>query len=66
MGFYYYFCSANKARIKKVKGMKVLKFGGTSVGSVDSILSVKRIVKTQQAPVIVVVREGGAIAYPFI
>lgn len=35
--------------------MKVMKFGGTSVGSVDSILSVKRIVEAQQEPVIVVV-----------
>lgn len=61
MGFYYYFCSANKARIKKVKGMKVLKFGGTSVGSVDSILSVKRIVEAQQEPVIVVVSALGGI-----
>lgn len=41
--------------------MKVLKFGGTSVGSVDSILSVKRIVEAQQEPVIVVVSALGGI-----
>jgi bifunctional aspartokinase / homoserine dehydrogenase 1 len=35
--------------------MKVLKFGGTSVGSVNGILSVKKIVEAQDAPVIVVV-----------
>ena len=41
--------------------MKVLKFGGTSVGSVDSILSVKRIVEAQKEPVIVVVSALGGI-----
>jgi len=35
--------------------MKVLKFGGTSVGSVKGILSVKKIVESQKDPVIVVV-----------
>ncbi|MFA6582195.1 MAG: bifunctional aspartate kinase/homoserine dehydrogenase I, partial [Paludibacter sp.] len=35
--------------------MKVLKFGGTSVGSVNGILSVKKIVESQKEPVIVVV-----------
>jgi len=35
--------------------MKVLKFGGTSVGSVNSILSVKKIVEAVEEPVIVVV-----------
>ena len=35
--------------------MKVLKFGGTSVGSVQGILSVKQIVEAQSEPVIVVV-----------
>lgn len=35
--------------------MKVLKFGGTSVGSVNGILSVKKIVEAQSEPVIVVV-----------
>ena len=35
--------------------MKVLKFGGTSVGSVNGILSVKKIVEAQDEPVIVVV-----------
>ena len=35
--------------------MKVLKFGGTSVGSVDSILSVKKIVEAVDEPVIIVV-----------
>lgn len=41
--------------------MKVLKFGGTSVGSVDSILSVKRIVESQKEPVVVVVSALGGI-----
>jgi aspartokinase/homoserine dehydrogenase 1 len=35
--------------------MKVLKFGGTSVGSVNGILSVKKIVEAQNEPTIVVV-----------
>lgn len=35
--------------------MKVMKFGGTSVGSVNGILNVKQIVEAQQEPVIVVV-----------
>ena len=35
--------------------MKVLKFGGTSVGSVDSVLQVKKIVETEREQVIVVV-----------
>ena len=35
--------------------MKVLKFGGTSVGSVKGILSVKKIVEAEVEPVIVVV-----------
>ena len=41
--------------------MKVLKFGGTSVGSVESILSVKRIVEAQNEPTIVVVSALGGI-----
>ena len=41
--------------------MKVLKFGGTSVGSVESILSVKKIVEAQEEPVIVVVSALGGI-----
>ena len=41
--------------------MKVLKFGGTSVGSVDSILSVKRIVEGQMEPSVVVVSALGGI-----
>ena len=35
--------------------MKVMKFGGTSVGSVQAILSVKKIVEQQSEAVIVVV-----------
>lgn len=35
--------------------MKVLKFGGTSVGSVEAILSVKKIVEEQNEPIIMVV-----------
>ncbi len=41
--------------------MKVLKFGGTSVGSVNSILSVKKIVEAVDEPVIVVVSALGGI-----
>ena len=41
--------------------MKVLKFGGTSVGSAESILNVKRIVESQNEPVIVVVSALGGI-----
>lgn len=35
--------------------MKVLKFGGTSVGSIEGILNVKKIVEAETEPVIVVV-----------
>ncbi len=41
--------------------MKVLKFGGTSVGSTESILQVKKIVEVQTEPVIVVVSALGGI-----
>ena len=43
--------------------MKVLKFGGTSVGSVESILSLKSIVEkeAQEQPIIVVVSALGGI-----
>lgn len=41
--------------------MKVLKFGGTSVGSVESVLNVKKIVENQTEPVIVVVSALGGI-----
>ena len=41
--------------------MKVLKFGGTSVGSAESILNVKRIVEAQKEPVIVVVSALGGL-----
>ena len=43
--------------------MKVLKFGGTSVGSVKSILSLKKIVENEarQQSVIVVVSALGGI-----
>ena len=41
--------------------MKVMKFGGTSVGSVNSILSVKKIVEAEKEPVIVVVSALGGI-----
>lgn len=46
---------------KKYIPMKVLKFGGTSVGSVNSILSVKKIVEAIEEPVIVVVSALGGI-----
>ena len=41
--------------------MKVLKFGGTSVGTVESILNVKKIVEAIDEPVIVVVSALGGI-----
>ena len=41
--------------------MKVLKFGGSSVGTANSILSVKRIVEAVNEPVIVVVSALGGI-----
>ncbi len=41
--------------------MKVLKFGGTSVGSVESILKVKKIVASVDEPVVVVVSALGGI-----
>ena len=41
--------------------MKVLKFGGTSVGSVESILSLKNIVERETQPVIGVVSALGGI-----
>lgn len=45
------------------KNMKVLKFGGTSVGSIESILSLRNIVEKEAAkqPVIVVVSALGGI-----
>jgi aspartokinase/homoserine dehydrogenase 1 len=44
--------------------MKVLKFGGTSVGSVNSILSVKKIVEAIDEPVIVIVSALGGNGQP--
>ncbi len=41
--------------------MKVLKFGGSSIGSAESILGVKKIVEAQTEPVIVVVSALGGI-----
>ena len=41
--------------------MKIMKFGGTSVGSVDSIQRVKQIVEAEKEPVIVVVSALGGI-----
>ena len=41
--------------------MKVLKFGGTSVGSTESIRCVKKIVEAIEEPVIVVVSALGGI-----
>ena len=47
----------------KSRKMKVLKFGGTSVGSVKSIMSLKRIVEAEsrRQPVVVVVSALGGI-----
>lgn len=41
--------------------MKVLKFGGTSVGSVNNILNVKKIVEAIEEPVVVIVSALGGI-----
>ena len=41
--------------------MKVLKFGGTSVGSAESIRNVKKIVENQEVPVVVVVSALGGL-----
>ncbi len=41
--------------------MKVLKFGGSSVGSIESILNLKEIVARQEQPVVVVVSALGGI-----
>ena len=41
--------------------MKVMKFGGTSVGSVESILSLKKIVEGEKQQVIVVVSALGGV-----
>ncbi len=41
--------------------MKVMKFGGTSVGSAESILNVRKIVEANEEPVIVVVSALGGI-----
>ena len=41
--------------------MKVMKFGGSSVGTASSILSVKKIVEAVDEPVIVVVSALGGI-----
>ena len=48
-------------RVIYIERMKVLKFGGSSVGSVNSILSVKKIVEAVEEPVIVVVSALGGI-----
>lgn len=54
------------ALLKRVSRLKLLrqvqlKFGGTSVGSVESILSVKKIVEAEKEPVVVVVSALGGI-----
>ena len=41
--------------------MKVLKFGGTSVGTVASLRNVKNIVESQPGPVVVVVSALGGV-----
>ena len=52
-------CSIFEFRIDE--SMKVLKFGGTSVGSVESILNLKKIVEGQKEPVVVIVSALGGI-----
>lgn len=46
--------------------MKVLKFGGTSVGSVESLLNVKKIVEACEEPVVVVVSALGGVTNQLI
>ena len=41
--------------------MKVLKFGGTSVGTIESLRNVKRIVESLDSPAIVVVSALGGL-----
>ena len=41
--------------------MKVMKFGGTSAGTPESMLLVKKIVESEKEPVIVVVSALGGI-----
>ena len=41
--------------------MKVMKFGGTSVGSIESILNLKQIVEAEKKPVVVVVSALGGV-----
>ena len=50
-----------RLKTKRHTAMKVMKFGGTSVGSVESILNVKRIVEACNEPVVVVVSALGGI-----
>ena len=47
--------------LKVIYRMKVMKFGGTSVGTVNNMLSVKKIVESVDDPVIVVVSALGGI-----
>ena len=47
--------------ITNLQAVKVLKFGGTSVGSVESILNLKSIVEAVDEPVVVVVSALGGI-----
>ena len=51
----------DKGQIRTTQGMKVLKFGGTSVGSIASLTNVKRIVESRHESVIVVVSALGGI-----
>ena len=51
----------NFAPLTNKTTMKIMKFGGTSVGSVDSIQKVKAIVEAEKGPVIVVVSALGGI-----
>ena len=44
--------------------MKVLKFGGTSVGSIENLLKVKKIVDRQDDDVVVIVSAFGGITDP--
>ena len=54
-------CELGAIGLSRNTDMKVMKFGGTSVGSAESILNVKKIVEAEQEPVIVVVSALGGI-----
>ncbi len=55
-----YFCGKNLTYVLCLR-MRVLKFGGTSVGTVPAILSLKKIVEARTEPTVVVVSALGGL-----